>query len=117
MAQRGQPLWCWCGPMCHVLGCLLMSWLPLKADVVVPNRPDVGAAGVSLWHDVGAVAISWGGTPHLGGLRRRGLQGMGEVDGRLHGAGMVTYDHLSECMLMVVDEEADLVLFTGDANA
>ena len=58
-----------------------------------------------------------GGSPRLGGHRRRHLQGTGERDGRLHQAGVVMYHHLSKRVLKTVDEEADLVLSTGDVDA
>lgn len=74
-------------------------------------------AGVASWCDVGAVAVSEVGSPCLGGRRRWSLQGPGKVDGLLHCVRVVTYNRLLECMLKAIDEEANLVLFTGDADA
>ena len=45
------------------------------------------------------------------------LQGMGEIEGCLHLAWVVACYLQLERILKVDDEEADLVLFTSDADA
>jgi hypothetical protein len=55
-----------------------------------------------------------GSLPCVGGCQC-GVLGTSEVEGRLHCAWVVAYDCHSECILKAGDEEADLVLFTGNA--
>ena len=69
-----------------------------------------------LWCDVITIADSGGESTCVDGGRRWGVHGMSETDGRLHRAWMVTDNRHSECILKASDEEADLVLFTGDAD-